>query len=60
LVTILQVELTPIEAAEALGQVKAIIDELWPGADDDARPRLVGPALNPRPDWLEEMMVVGP
>ena len=58
--TISQVQLTPIEVAEALGQVKAIIDELWPGADNDARPRLVGPALNPRPDWLEEMMMVGP
>lgn len=51
-----QITLTPKETADALSQVRTIIDELWP--DDANRPVLIGPALNPRPDWLQEMLEV--
>ena len=39
------------------GELRAIIDELWPAAQ---RPRVIGPDLNTRPDWLARFLAALP
>jgi len=48
----------PEDAAGCFNEVRAIIDGLWPEPSD--RPRLVGPAMNPRPDWLTKFLLAMP
>ena len=39
----------PGSAARAFVSLRAMVDALWPAGD---RPLVVGPDMNPRPDWL--------
>lgn len=50
--------LTAEDTADCFKQVRGIINQLWPQAAD--RPRLVGPAMNPRPDWLTRFLIAMP
>ena len=48
-----------VDTAGCYLKLRAMINELWP--DPAHRPILVGPELNPRPDWLEIFMdALGP
>ncbi|EDQ88010.1 uncharacterized protein MONBRDRAFT_26729 [Monosiga brevicollis MX1] len=46
--------LSPQLAADAFIQTRAWINQLWPNAT--TRPKLVGPDLNPRADWLRAFL----
>ena len=46
----LEFNLSPAQTADAFRELRAMVDAFWP--DAASRPRVVGPALNVRPDWL--------
>lgn len=50
--------LSPAETAARFLEVRGLLDALWPRPSD--RPRLVGPAMNPRPDWLTQFLTAMP
>ena len=49
--------LTPEDYASCMKIMRDQIDHLWP--DESTRPLLVGPDMNPRADWLKEMLQAG-
>jgi hypothetical protein len=50
----LEFNLSPEQTATALKQLRGMVNELWPTKSQ--RPRVIGPDLNPRPDWLQLML----
>lgn len=42
------------DTASCYNEVRALINDMWP--DESKRPLLVGPDLNPRPDWLSQFL----
>ena len=50
----LEFNLSPEQTATALSTLRQMVNELWPVAEK--RPRVIGPDLNPRPDWLHQML----
>jgi len=50
----LEFQLSPEQTATALSTLRLMVNELWPLAWK--RPRVIGPDLNPRPDWLHQML----
>ena len=50
----LEFNLSPNQTATALKELRGMVNELWP--NPAFRPRVIGPDLNPRPDWMKLML----
>jgi heparanase len=50
----LEFNLSPEQTSTALKQLRSMVNQLWP--EVHFRPRVIGPDLNPRPDWLALML----
>ena len=48
----LEFNLSPEQTATAITTLRGMVNELWPVVS--LRPRVIGPDLNPRPDWLRK------